>query len=65
MATTFNHCPNPKCRHRPSGGWFGSAYFKVYECRKCGFHYCYKCGDDRCPNCASKAYREAGKLWPD
>ena len=62
MGTKFLHCPNPGCRHKPSGGLFGGSYFKVYECKDCSFCYCYKCGGDRCPNCASKNRREAGEV---
>ncbi len=61
MTTKFNQCPN--CHAKVDGGFFGGAYFTVYECKKCGQHYCYKCGDDRCPNCASKERREAGQVW--
>ena len=54
--TKFNRCPN--CGAKP-----GSGYRKIYECKKCGTHYCHKCGGDRCPDCASKERREAGKCW--
>lgn len=59
--TKFNQCPN--CRKQPAGGWFGGAYFKIYECKKCGTLYCYHCGGERCPDCGSKDRREAGECW--
>ena len=61
MATKFNQCPN--CGQKPGGGLFSGSWFKIYECKQCGTHYCYKCGGDRCPDCASKDRREAGKVW--
>ena len=60
MGTKFNHCPN--CRRTPSGGLFGGVFFKVYECKRCGTHWCFDCGKDRCPDCASKERREVGEV---
>ncbi len=56
MGTKFNQCPN--CG-RKVGGAFSSQFY-IYECRKCGTHYCSYCGKDRCPDCASKDKRDAG-----
>ena len=59
--TRFNHCPN--CGEKPSGGWFGGQYFKVYECKDCGTCYCHNCGGERCPNCGSRSRAEVGEVW--
>ena len=60
MATKFNKCPN--CDSRPSGGLFGSGWFKVYECEACEKCYCYNCGDGRCPDCGSKKAKVVGAV---
>lgn len=56
MGTKFNKCPN--CGQVTGPGL--SSQFYIYECRKCGKHFCYDCGKDRCPNCASSDKRDAG-----
>jgi DNA-directed RNA polymerase subunit RPC12/RpoP len=63
--TRFNHCPN--CHTKPSGGLFGAAFRKIYECKDCQKIYCdhEKCGHGRCPNCGSKRRAEVGKCYSD
>jgi len=56
----FNHCPN--CREVP-GGFFGGAFFDVWECDNCELCYCYKCGPTNCPNCGSKQAHKVGLVW--
>lgn len=59
MGTRFNQCPN--CGHEPSG--FGVSHMDIFECKKCGTHYCHDCGGDRCPDCASQSRGKAGKVY--